>query len=113
MIFGESAGKEYSEKTAETIDGEIKALVDEAYAATHKVIEEKRQKVQDIAMALMKYETLSGDDVKHLIEGLPLEKTTVDDLLLREQARPTAGGAAASSAAATPTPKIPPLPEPG
>jgi cell division protease FtsH len=113
MMFGETAGKEYSEKTAETIDQEIKALVDEAYAATHRIIEENRQKVQDIASALMKYETLSADDVKRLIDGLPLEKTTVDDLLQREQARPAAGGASASSPAASPAPRIPPLPEPG
>ena len=111
MIFGELAGKEYSEKTAEVIDQEIKALVDEAYAATRKVVEDNRQKLQDIAQALLKYETLSGEEVRRIVDGLPLEKTTVDDLLQREQARSSASAAPARPAGGAP--RVPPLPQPG
>jgi cell division protease FtsH len=112
MLFGEMGGKEYSEKTAELIDQEIKALMDEAHASTVKIIEENRQKIQDIAAALMKYETLSGDDVKRIIDGLPLDKTTVDDLLKREETRSSLSAAPARPA--TPgAPEVPPLPQPG
>jgi cell division protease FtsH len=112
MVFGELAGKEYSEKTAEIIDQEIKRLVDGALAGTRKTIEENRQKVQDIAQALTKYETLSGEDVRRIIDGLPLDKTTVDDLLQREQGR-SASATPATARPAVGPPKIPPLPQPG
>jgi cell division protease FtsH len=109
LIFGELAGKEYSEKTAEVIDQEIKRLGDEALAATRKIVEENRRNVQDIAQALLKYETLSGDDVRRLVAGETLDKPTVEDLLRREESRP----AAAPGQTPPSAPTIPPLPQPG
>ena len=111
MIFGEMGGKEYSEKTAEIIDQEIKALMDEAHSATRKAVEDNRQKLQDVAQALLKYETLTGEEVRRIIDGQPLEKTTVDDLLQREQARSPFPASPARPAGGAP--KVPPLPQPG
>ena len=42
---------------------------------------------QEIANALLKYETLDADDVKLILEGGKLDKPTVADLLAAEQAR--------------------------
>jgi cell division protease FtsH len=112
MVFGELAGKDYSEKTAEIIDQEIKALVDEALATTRKTVEENRQKVQDVAQALLKYETLSGEDVRRIAAGESLDKPTVEDLLQREASR-AAPSEGAPARPATGSPKIPPLPQPG
>ncbi|MBI5726017.1 MAG: ATP-dependent zinc metalloprotease FtsH [Planctomycetes bacterium] len=80
-FLGDVGSKEYSEKTAEMVDQEIKAMLDEACQSARKLIEDNRQKVKDLAQALLKYETLGVDDVKMVLEGKPLDKPTVGDLL--------------------------------
>jgi cell division protease FtsH len=84
MMPGE---KEYSEKTAEAIDDEVKKITDEAYKEAKEVIEANKDKLQRIAKALLKYETLDADDVKVILEGAELDKPTVTDLLAAEQAK--------------------------
>ncbi len=77
--------KEYSEKTAEEIDSEIKRLMDQAYTAAKDLIRANRDKVEAIAEALLKYETLDAEDVKAILSGKQLSKPTVADLLAAEQ----------------------------
>jgi len=84
MMPGE---KEYSDKTAETIDDEVKKLTNEAYKMAKELIETNRDKLQAIANALLKYETLDADDVKLILDGGKLDKPTVADLLAVEQAK--------------------------
>ncbi len=84
MIPGE---KEYSEKTAETIDSEVKRITDEAYGKAKVLIEANKDKLEGIAKALLKYETLDADDVKAILDGGMLDKPTVTDLLAAEQAK--------------------------
>lgn len=79
--------REYSEKTAQVIDAEVKKLVDQAYAMAKSVIEANKDTLDRIAKALLKYETLDAEDVKVILEGKPLEKPTVADLLAAEQAK--------------------------
>jgi len=62
-----SSKREYSEATAQTIDSEVKLLIDEAYARAKKILEEKRDKVALIAQALLEFETLEGAQVEDLI----------------------------------------------
>ncbi|MHC4927105.1 MAG: ATP-dependent zinc metalloprotease FtsH [Planctomycetota bacterium] len=78
-------GPEYSQKTAEMIDREIKHLIDEAYTKVTDLIESSRDKMQALTDALLKYETLDVDDVKIILEGGSLDKPTVADLLKAEQ----------------------------
>jgi cell division protease FtsH len=86
-VYVMPAEKEYSEKTAETIDGEVKKLTDEAYGKARKIIEANKDKLERIAKALLKYETLDADDVEVILEGKDLDKPTVGDLLAAEQAK--------------------------
>jgi cell division protease FtsH len=79
--------KEYSEKTAEIIDNEVKRITDEAFNKARELIEANREKLEQIAKALLKYETLDADDVKVILEGGTLDKPTVTDLLAAEQAK--------------------------
>ncbi len=79
--------KEYSEKTAEAIDSEVKKITNEAYKKAKELIEANKDKLERIAKALLKYETLDADDVKLIIEGGELDKPTVSDLLAAEQAK--------------------------
>jgi cell division protease FtsH len=79
--------KDYSEKTAEQIDIEIKRLIDEAYGQAKSLMEENRDKIERIANALLKYETLDAKDVELILEGGELVKPTVAGLLAAEQAK--------------------------
>jgi cell division protease FtsH len=87
MVYIGPSEKEYSEKTAEAIDNEVKRFTDEAYAEAKKVIEENKEKLSNIANALLKYETLDADEVTLILQGGVLDKPTVTDLLAVEQAK--------------------------
>ncbi len=79
--------KDYSDETARVIDEEIKRIIDEAYGDAERLLEENWDGVERVAVALLKYETLSGDDVKKIIAGEELAKPTVSDLLAAEANR--------------------------
>jgi len=87
MIYVLPGEKEYSERTAETIDSEVKKITEEAYKKAKTLIEANKDKLEGIAKALLKYETLDADDVKVILEGGELDKPTVSDLLAAEQAK--------------------------
>lgn len=80
-------GKEFSNKTAELIDAEVKRLVDEAYDETRRLLAEHRPKLEAIAQALLKYETIEGEDVRKLMAGETIDRPTVADLIAAEQGR--------------------------
>jgi cell division protease FtsH len=78
-------GPDYSQKTAEAIDREVKRLIDDAYTKVTDLIETNRDKLETLAKSLLKYETLDAEEVKLILEGKTLEKPTVSDLLKLEQ----------------------------
>ena len=61
--------KDYSEKTAEDIDAEIKRIVIEGYDRAYKIIREDRDALEAITEALMERESINGDEVGLLIRG--------------------------------------------
>lgn len=79
--------KEYSEKTAEAIDNEVRKITDEAYTIAKELIQANKEKLSNIAAALLKYETLDANEVTLILEGGILDKPTVTDLLAAEQAK--------------------------
>ncbi len=85
--FVVQAERDYSEKTAEAIDVEVKRILEEAYKQSRQVIEDNKDKLERIARALLKYETLDAEDVKLILAGAPLNKPTVGELLAAEQAK--------------------------
>jgi cell division protease FtsH len=78
-------GPEYSQKTAESIDREIKRLIDEAYKKVKELMQAQKDKMEALTQALLKYETLDAEDVKQILDGGTLDKPTVADLLKKEQ----------------------------
>jgi cell division protease FtsH len=76
--------KDYSDETARIIDEEIKRIVTEAYDDARKLLEENWPKVEAVAMALLRHETLDADEVHALMRGETLDKPTVADLLAAE-----------------------------
>ncbi len=87
MIYFMPGEKEYSERTAEAIDSEVKKIAEEAYKKAKTLIEANKDKLERVAKALLKYETLDADDVNLILEGGELDKPTVSDLLAAEQAK--------------------------
>jgi cell division protease FtsH len=85
--FGGAGGREYSEETAQAIDEEIKKLIDSLYEETRKLLDANRERVEALAQALLKYETLESQDVDRIMRGDNLTKPTVGDLLAKEQSR--------------------------
>jgi cell division protease FtsH len=64
--------KNYSEKTAEQIDGEVKRLLSELYQAAKRLLLENRVLLDRIAEALLERETLETADLARLLEGQTL-----------------------------------------
>ena len=77
----------YSDETAHVIDAEVKRIVDQTYNETRQMLEAHRDELRRLAEALLKYETLTKDEVDRLMKGEPLSKPTVGDLLRAEQAK--------------------------
>jgi cell division protease FtsH len=86
--FGDfGGGREYSEDVAKVIDEEVKKLIDTLYDETRKLLEANRERVEALAKALLKYETLDSQDVDRIMRGDNLTRPTVSDLLEKEQGR--------------------------
>ncbi len=80
--------KDYSPETARIIDEEIRRISDAAYDEARRLIEANWEHIEAVAQALLKYETLSRDEVERLMRGERLDKASVADLLQREFSTP-------------------------
>jgi len=88
MSFMDVGGsRDYSDETARAIDEETKALIDRLYDETRKILEANKDRVEAVAKALMRYETLDASEVDRVMKGEILTKPTVGDLLEKEQSR--------------------------
>ena len=73
------ASDQISQKTAETIDAEVKKLMDESYREVKELMLNNRDKLEFIAKNLLERETLTGEEVKKLFDGESLEEKHEDD----------------------------------
>ena len=80
--------KDYSPETAHLIDEEVRHLADGAYSDAARLVDHHWTAVAGVAEALLKYETLSREDVERIMRGEPVAKPTVADLLGAEMSRP-------------------------
>jgi cell division protease FtsH len=76
-----SPAKEYSDQTAEVVDREVKRLVQTAYEKVRMLLSEYRVQLDNLAAALLKYETLEAEEVRRILKGEILQKPTVNELL--------------------------------
>jgi cell division protease FtsH len=63
-----SRARDYSEATAEQIDGEVRKLIDDAYKTAMETLTAHRQTLEVIAKALLEFETLDGAQIKEIME---------------------------------------------
>ena len=77
VFLGYSMGQSrvgMSDATLQLIDAEIKRLVNDAHAAATKILTDHRDQLDLLANALLEYETLSGDEIKALLDGKKPER---------------------------------------
>jgi cell division protease FtsH len=58
----------YSEETAREVDLAVRALIDHAFGRATGILQERRAALQSIARTLLEKETLSGAELKALLE---------------------------------------------
>ncbi len=60
--------KDYSEEVAAEIDKEVRSFIEDAYAATEKLLSENIDKLHIIAQALIEKETLEAEEIQELLK---------------------------------------------
>ena len=63
--------KPYSEKTAELIDAEVKAMVSAAYERTKQILSEHREQHRQVAELLIEREVIFSDDLENILGKRP------------------------------------------
>ena len=72
--------KSYSEKFAGTIDDEVKALIDRAYAHCKQILTENEDRFNAVVEYLLENETMSGAQFTACMEGKPIEEQSSTSL---------------------------------
>jgi cell division protease FtsH len=70
---GRSGANGISQKTAETIDQEVKKIIDQGHNFATHILTEHIEELHILAKALIEHETLSGHQIKNLLTGKPLD----------------------------------------
>jgi cell division protease FtsH len=86
-----------SEETARKIDHEVRRLVDEGYEEAKRILSERKDDLETLAQGLLEFETLSGEEIKNLLNGKrPVREDPSDDSQStpRGSAVPTTGAKA-------------------
>ncbi|HTC10849.1 MAG TPA: cell division protein FtsH, partial [Acetobacteraceae bacterium] len=71
--------KNVSEATAQEIDGEIRGVIDRAYAKAKRLLTENIEELHRLARGLLEHETLSGDEIRTVLRGEPVIRKVVDE----------------------------------
>jgi cell division protease FtsH len=66
---GQSAN--VSGETAKLIDSEVRSIIDQCYNTAKQILTENRDKLDAMADALMKYETIDADQIDDIMAGRP------------------------------------------
>ena len=81
-----------SEATAQTIDAEVRKLVEAGNAEATQILNDKRSDLEVLARGLLEFETLTGDEIKDLINGKrPVRESVIEPTTPRSSAVPPAG----------------------
>ncbi len=70
MFLGREVGRQqdYSEATAQKIDAEVGALVEQAYKTAYELIDANRDKMELLVAELLEKETIGGEDATDIIK---------------------------------------------
>ena len=101
--------KHVSEATANSIDREVRRIVDEAYKRAQDVLSANEDQLHKLAAALLEYESLSGDEINAILRGETFSRPDDDEPPPRRGKR----GTVPSSGAAAGVADLEPKPQPG
>jgi cell division protease FtsH len=71
--------KNISEETAKLIDAEVKILVEEGHETARTILKAHSDELHKLAEALLEYETLSGAEIRDVLDGKSIYRPTDDD----------------------------------
>ena len=73
VFLGMSMGRtqSVSEATSQKIDAEVRRLINQGWDDAKHILTEKRDDLEALAQALLEYETLTGDEIRDLLNGKP------------------------------------------
>ncbi|HTQ15289.1 MAG TPA: ATP-dependent zinc metalloprotease FtsH [Rhizomicrobium sp.] len=77
VFLGHSVSRQQniSEATAQKIDAEIRRIIDQCYGRAKEILTERMKDLHVIALGLLEYETLTGDELIALLKGIqPVRK---------------------------------------
>ena len=83
-----SRTQKHSNKTAELIDEEVKNIVTAAKNKAKKILEDNREKLDNLVKALIERETLNGDQVNKIMNGEELEPMDQEPVKKEEKPAP-------------------------
>ncbi len=88
-----SRAQNISQETAQLIDAEIRRLITEGEETARRILTERIEQLHTLAKGLLEYETLSGQEVRDLLNGKPpvREFTMTEDPPKRRSAVPSTG----------------------
>ena len=66
-----AVNKNFSERTSERIDDEVKKIVLRNYGRTQEIIEKNKDKLVKIAEALLEKEVLTSEEINKIVDGKP------------------------------------------
>ncbi|HCI3992112.1 ATP-dependent zinc metalloprotease FtsH [Pseudomonas aeruginosa] len=72
VFLSRSAGSQHanvSGETAKMIDQEVRRIIDDCYGTAKRLLDENRDKLEMMADALMKYETIDSDQIDDIMAG--------------------------------------------
>jgi len=81
VFLGHSVQKtqNVSEETARVIDAEIKRLVQAGYEEAKRILTERIEDLHTLAKSLLEYETLTGDEIRNALKGVPPIRDNPED----------------------------------
>ncbi len=109
MVYAENEGDPFlgrsltrtshiSEETMRAVDNEIRRILEEQYTTARKLIEDNADKVEAMAQALLKWETIDADQIDDIMAGKPPREPKVSQSAGAAQPAAPAAVAAAASA---------------
>ncbi len=66
---GNTAGFSVSAHTKELIEEEVKRLIQQGYERAHQILTDQNEEWERLAQGLLEYETLTGDEIKRVMNG--------------------------------------------
>ena len=71
--------RDYSEKTAQDIDGEVSLLINTAFDRATKILNERRVALDTLARTLLEKETIEKDEFDAIVGKVPVEKVPEEE----------------------------------